>query len=238
MEFLSPCNVAIEKYAHQMNNKNFSQTSQSGRSERSEGQRLSHVLTEIANDESHERISLGHLLDRFGNRAYGALIFIFAAPNVLPVMVPGFSAILGIPLLLLTWQLTIGRRSPWLPAIIRNRSFTRGDFHILVHRIVPWLLPIERMIRPRALALTEPLAERLIGLIGLMLAVILFLPIPLGNMLPGFSLALFALGILERDGITILLGLLSAVISVILVAGVLYGLAKVALFIIRNALGL
>lgn len=122
--------------------------------------------------------------------------------------------------------------------MIRNRSFDRQDFQRLTQRIVPWLLRIERMIRPRLFALTEPVAERLIGLVALALAVILFLPIPFGNMLPGLTLALFALGILERDGIAVLAGLISAIVSAVLVAGVLYGLTKAALFIIQNALGL
>ncbi len=202
------------------------------------GRRLSQILTAIALDEARDRISVGDLLDRFGNRAFGALIFIFAAPNALPVAVPGVSAILGAPLLFLTWQLATGRPHPWLPGMIRNRSIGRSEFLRLTQRLVPWLQGVERMVRPRVFVLTEPLAERLIGAVGLALAVILFLPIPFGNTLPGVALALFALGILERDGVAILAGLLSALVSVILVAGVLYGLVKATLFIFQNALGL
>lgn len=203
----------------------------------SNGRRLSHILTAISCDGARHRISVGDLLDLFGKRAYGALIFIFAAPNALPVAVPGFSALLGAPLLFLTWQLATGRPHPWLPGVIRNRSFVRQDFQRLTRRILPWLQRVERMVRPRVFVLTEPLAERLIGVISLALAVIVFLPIPFGNILPGLALSLFALGILERDGVAVLAGLFSAIVSVILVAGVLYGLVKAALFIIQNALG-
>jgi hypothetical protein len=202
------------------------------------GRRLSQILTAIACDEARHRISVGDLVDTFGNRAYGALIFIFAAPNALPVVVPGLSAILGAPLLFLAWQLAAGRPHPWLPGVIRNRSFGRQDFLLLTQRIVPWLQRVKRMIRPRLFMLTEPLAERLIGGVALALAVIVFLPIPFGNMLPGLALALFALGILERDGLAVPAGLLSAIVSAALVTGFVYGLAKAALFIIQNALGL
>lgn len=200
------------------------------------GRRLSQILTAIPCDEARHRISVGDLVDTFGNRAYGALIFIFAAPNALPV-VPGLSAILGAPLLFLTWQLAVGRPHPWLPSVIRNRSFGRQEFLRLTQRIVPLLQRVERLIRPRLFMLTEPLAERLIGVVALALAAILFLPIPFGNMLPGLALALFALGILERDGLAVLAGLLSAIVSAALVAGVVYGLAKAALFVIQNAFG-
>lgn len=201
------------------------------------GRRLSQLLTAIASDETRDRVSVGDLLDMFGNRAFGALIFIFAAPNLLPVAVPGYSAVLGAPLLLLTWQLAVGRPNPWLPGVIRDRSFGKGDFLRLTRRIVPWLHRVERMVRPRLLAATAPFAERLIGIVSLVLAAIIFLPIPFGNMLPGLALALLALGILERDGIAVLAGLLSTVASVALVAGVLYGLVEAGLFVVRNALG-
>lgn len=105
-------------------------------------------------------------------------------------------------------------------------------------RLVPWLQRIERIIRPRILLLTEPISERLIGVVAFALAVVLFLPIPFGNMLPGFALALFALGILERDGLAIIAGVLSAIVSAVLVAGVIYGLVKAAVFIVHSALGL
>jgi hypothetical protein len=202
-----------------------------------DGRRLSQLLTAIACDETRHRISIGDLLDAFGMRAYGALIFIFAAPNALPVAVPGLSSILGAPLLFLTWQLATGRPHPWLPGIIRNRSFGRQDFLRLTQRIIPWLQRVERMIRPRIFTLTEPFAERLIGFVALTLSVILFLPIPFGNMLPGLALALFALGILERDGVAVLAGLITAVVSAVVVAGVVYGLGKAAVFVIQNALG-
>lgn len=204
----------------------------------SNGRRLSDILTALACDETRDRISVGDLLGVFGTQAYGALIFIFAAPNALPFAVPGLSAILGAPLLFLTWQLTVGRPHPWLPGAIRNRSFGRQDFQRLTRRIVPWLQRVERMIRPRLAMLTEPLAERLIGGVALALAVILFLPIPFGNMLPGLALAMFALGILERDGVAVLAGLLCTIVSAALVAGAVFAIAKATLFIVQNAFGL
>ena len=48
-----------------------------------------------------ERVSLGDMVDAFDARAYGPLIVLFAAPNVLPVALPGISAVLGAPLILL-----------------------------------------------------------------------------------------------------------------------------------------
>lgn len=194
------------------------------------------MLATIAADESRPRVSVGDLLDSFGQRAFGALIFIFAIPNALPVYMPGLSAILGTPLLFLTWQLMAGHRQPRLPEVIRGRSFDRRDFLRLESRLAPTLRRIERMIRPRMLRLTGPSGERLIGAFGFALAVAIFLPIPFGNMLPAIALSLLAFGILERDGVAILLGGILGVLSLALVAGVVYGLVAAAILAVEEML--
>lgn len=202
------------------------------------GRRLSTLLAEIAQDGRRRRVSVGDLLDAFSNRAFGPLIFIFAVPNMLPVTAPGFTAVLGVPLLFLTWQLMIGKPHPWLPRLIAERSFSLDDFRRIERRIAPALQRIERMIRPRLLVLSEPVAERLIGLFGLVLAVIIFLPIPLGNMLPAFALSLLSLGVLERDGLMILAATIFGAVGVVLVAGVVYGLAQAAILVVSSTFGL
>jgi hypothetical protein len=53
------------------------------------------------------------------------------------------------------------------------------------------------------------------------LALVLSLPIPFGNLLPAFAIALMALGLLEEDGVCVLAGLVVAAISLTVVAGVI-----------------
>ena len=155
---------------------------------------------------------------------FGALLLIFAIPNVVPTP-PGTSAITGAPLVFLAAQLMLGQ-SPWLPKIIANRSMTREDFAAIVRRISPWLARGERMLRPRMTYLVYPPVEYLTGLLCLILAIILALPIPLGNILPAIAICLFSFGILERDGLCILFGLVTFVVSLVVVAGVLFAIVK------------
>lgn len=177
---------------------------------------LSAMLHALAHDDSRERIAVGDLLAALGDRALAALLFVFAVPNVLPVP-PGTSAVLGAPLVFLAAQLAFGRR-PWLPAVIARRTMTRADFAALVRRIGPWLARAERLLRPRVEQLAMPPMEHLVGAVCLLLAVVLVLPVPLGNMLPALAISLLALGILERDGLWILAGLGTAAVSAIVVS--------------------
>jgi hypothetical protein len=195
--------------------------------------RLSDMLSAIANDESRERISIGDLLASMDARAMGALLLIFALPNVLPTL-PGTSGILGLPLIYLTSQMMMGRL-PWLPKFIAGRSLARRDFAALIDRVEPWLTWSERFLRPRLSLLVHEKAERLIGLVALALSVILILPIPLGNMLPAFAICLFALGLMEHDGVWVIAGLVVTVAAVSVVAAVLFALAKSLLFVLHGA---
>jgi len=196
------------------------------------GSRLSEILSQIAADGTRPRISVGDLLAAMHDRAIGALIFVFAFPNTVPLP-PGASSILGAPLLFLTAQLALGR-NPWLPKFIANRSMERTHFAAVVRHLVPWLARAERLLRPRISPLTQPPFEYLIGAICLLLSIILFLPIPMGNMPPAIAICLFALGILERDGLWAIAGYAAAVAAVTLVWGVLFALFRSALFILER----
>jgi hypothetical protein len=195
---------------------------------------LSAMLHDLAVDDSRERIAVSDLLAALGDRALAALLFVFAVPNVLPVP-PGTSSILGAPLVFLAAQLAFGRR-PWLPAVIARRSMTRADFAALVRRIGPWLERAERLLKPRAIRLALPPMEYLLGLVCLLLAVVLVLPVPLGNMLPALAISLFALGILERDGLWVLAGLATAVIAGVVVSGVVFAMVKAAVYFLTEVL--
>lgn len=199
-----------------------------------DGLKLSEILTGIANDTARERIAIGDLVGALEERAFGPLMFIFALPNVLPTP-PGTSAILGAPLVFLTAQLALGR-SPWLPGLIANRSIARTDFAGFIHKATPWLTRAESLLRPRLGVLAHPPAEYIIGFICFVLAAVLILPIPLGNMLPALAICVLSLGILSRDGIWVLAGTALAVASLGVVWGVVWALVKAALYLITSAL--
>jgi hypothetical protein len=180
--------------------------------------RFSEVLNDLARRPS-PTISIGDVLNAFGDRAFGALMLLFAAPNLLPLP-PGMSAVLGAPLLFVTAQLMLGRPSLWMPRLICERSISRDFFILLTAKLSPVLQRAERFLRPRLGMLFHPLPERIVGAACLLLAVILLLPIPFGNIPPAFAIAAFALGILERDGLATLVGWLASMGSLLILAAI------------------
>lgn len=213
----------------------FAHGSADGRRARGPRKTLAELLTEIGADESRESISLNDLIVLLGGRGRAALIMIFAFPNVLPGP-PGFSSVLAVPLLYLSFQMMLGRK-PWLPKIIGERALSREKFAKLVERLSPWLARSERLLHQRWPALVQPPAENILGALFMILAAVLILPIPLGNMLPAFSMCLVSLGILGRDGVWVTIGTFVAFLSLIVAGGVAFAIVKSAIFVLMNAFG-
>jgi len=174
-------------------------------------------LLERLSREGPERLYVGEVLEAFGQRGLAALMLLFALINFIPLP-PGGTTITGAPLLFLSVELAIGRQTNWLPHNLRMASIQRSTFR----KGIGWLIPVirfaENLTRPRLLWLTGWFGQGLIGLTCFLLSIVLVLPIPLGNIAPAVTMALFALGVMQRDGIVVLLGWTATAVSVGLLA--------------------
>lgn len=172
---------------------------------------LSAVLREISEVKAEE-ITVGEIVDLFGRRAFGALLFAFAVPNVLPLP-PGSSTILGAPLLLLSPQVLVGVNAPWLPRMLDERRLRTADLRKGLPRVIRFVEGVERVSRPRLTFVFGAVGDRLIGLVCSALAFALILPIPLGNLVPAIAVGLLGLGLFQRDGVLVLVGYATAAIG-------------------------
>ena len=179
--------------------------------------RLSDIVRAM---DTSQDTTIGDLANSLGERAFGALLFIFAVPNAIP-MPPGTSAILGLPLVILTWQVLMGRQTLWLPEVVRKRRISKEMLHSFVTKVTPIMARLERVLKPRLgfIVASDP-AERMIGLVAFPLALILFLPIPFGNIPPAAAIACLALGLAERDGLAVIVGYVLSAASVVILAAV------------------
>ena len=184
-------------------------------------EKLSDVIEGFGEDE-RPVLTVGQMLEQFDSRAFGAMLLVFGLLNCLPLP-PGSSTILSLPILLLAPQIVWGSDIPWLPRRLVEHPLKRDDLRGLFRRLTPIVRRMELVTRPRLKILFGPVGERLIGVVCTLLALVLVLPIPLGNLAPGATVAVLALALLQRDGLLALLGYLMAAVSVgllVLSAGV------------------
>ncbi|MFZ5672824.1 MAG: exopolysaccharide biosynthesis protein [Pseudomonadota bacterium] len=187
-------------------------------------ERLSDILKRLAQD-SNPDLTLGDIVRALGERGFGALILLLAAPNIIPLP-PGSSFIFGVPLVFITAQLMIKQNKVWLPQKLMNARVGGGRLPYLLERLVPYVVKVERLLKPRGTLLTSSLGERLAGLAGLFCAIILLLPIPGANMAPALALCCFALGLIEQDDLAMAGGWFgTAATVVILILLYLFGTA-------------
>jgi hypothetical protein len=190
--------------------------------------RTSEILEEIARGRT-ARVTLGDIVERLGDRAFGVIMLIFSLPNAVGLgSIPGVSTVFGLPQVIFALQMILGRSRPWLPRWLLAKSLSAADFRKLVEKSRPQLERLERTLKPRLHFLSSIWAERLLGLVFLVLAMIVALPIPGGNWPPAIAMALLAAGVIERDGVCVLIGLaVSAVAVVIALAVVALGVTAV-----------
>jgi len=176
-------------------------------------ERTSEVLREIAAGEG-ERVTFRDILTQLRHRAFGFTLLIFALPCCLP-MPPGIPTVCGIAIVIIALNLIASRQRLWLPGAIAGKSVARADLKRMVERWGRYLERLERICKPRLPIVTEPVGKVLIGLVVFALGFLMILPIPfLGNMPPGFAAAVIAIGMTERDGLIVLIGIGVSIIAI------------------------
>lgn len=194
--------------------------------------RLSRRLFGAARDPQREvEMSVGALIGRLGDRSFGWALILFGLLNLLPLPI-GSNMLLALPLILVTAQMALGRRTLWLPERLAARRVGRRGFQKLVLRAGPALRPLERIVRPRLPFMFGPAAERSVGLFLFIVSVAVFLPLPLSAYLPAVTICLAGIGIVERDGLVVAfslgLGIVAVAVSLVIGAMVLAGAAALS----------
>ncbi len=168
-------------------------------------ERTSEILVRLAEENSHPGVTIGALLDALKDRGFGVVLILFSFPNaILPI-----AWILGTPILYFAVQLVLGLREPWLPEALRRPSVSHETFDRLMAYVIKYLRIVEQWLEPRWTWLTSRAMERVIGVYMVLLTLVLLVPIvPFGNALPAFGVGVMAVGLLEKDGLAIIVGAL------------------------------
>ncbi|MCB1382549.1 MAG: exopolysaccharide biosynthesis protein [Notoacmeibacter sp.] len=181
--------------------------------------RLSEVLVQLA-DSTEGPVRVSTILEALGDRSFAAMLIVLGAMNLLPLP-PGSSAILGLPLVIVSAQMLFSRPAVWLPRFILDKALARKHFDYAIAKLVPGLQRLERFIRPRYWPIPRPHNDRIIGIMIFVLSVIVTIPIPLGNWLPALACTILALALSERDGILLGAGTAIGALSIVIVAAVI-----------------
>ncbi|WP_082453373.1 exopolysaccharide biosynthesis protein [Rhizobium sp. Leaf262] len=170
-----------------------------------------------------ERVSLDHLLEQLGDKAIAFVLLVFAIPAIIPT--PGIPAgfIFGTALAILSLQMMFRASKLVLPGFLGRRSVSRSLIQLTADKAAPRLERLERLLKPRGHVLAKFFGPAAIGIVIFLMAVLIALPIPFGNTLPGITVLIIAMALAQRDDLALLGGLVLAVLSALFSLGMIYG---------------
>jgi hypothetical protein len=164
-------------------------------------------------------VTLAEIRDSVGQDGLLLLTALLTLVFLVPVSIPGVSTVFGSAILLIGICRLLGRNL-WLPQRIAQRVLPSDKLRAGLSRGSIWLHRLERISRPHRMNWltadgTMSAVNNCAIITGAILLMAPFGLIPFSNTLPALALLFFAIGLLQRDGLCILLGHLSNVATVI-----------------------
>ena len=196
--------------------------------------KLSQILSQLLVEYADRPLPLSVLLKQVGNSGFGTISGILTMPMLIPLPIPlvGFSALVGSGIMLVGCQLALGYEKPYLPQRIARIELSPAASQKILKNINRLLQPLERMSRHRFSRFSNSWwGCRITGvcLAWDALLMSLPLPIPLTNLVPAYTILFLAIGLLEFDGLFILIGYRMTVVTTIFfasIAGTIWQLAS------------
>ncbi|GGY42030.1 exopolysaccharide biosynthesis protein [Pseudoduganella sp. SL102] len=177
------------------------------------GESISQRIRTLVRSLPRTGITLSELVHRVGNDGLLLLTALLTLVFLIPVSIPGVSTVFGGAILLIGLSRLFGR-DLWLPARMKDKVIGTKKLRPVLRKALPWLQKIERVSRPNRIGwlVAEGTADRMNNASMILGAVLLMMPfgmIPFSNTLPAVALLFFAIGLLQRDGVCVLLGYLA-----------------------------
>jgi len=169
--------------------------------------RLSEDLQALLDQANGQSLSIGEIESLLKGRGFALLIMLLSAPFLVP-SVPGLSTPFGAAIILMGSRLACGRK-PWLPAFVLRQRLPFETLRKVLNVLIKLVRYMERVAKPRMHFLQR--WPGMMNLIGAGIAsggIFLFLPImvPVMNTLPTLSILFLTAGMIELDGLFVLLG--------------------------------
>lgn len=153
-------------------------------------------------------LSLQEILNVLSGKGTDVLLIFLSLPFCQPIQIPGMSIPFGIIIALIGLRMSV-RHGIFLPKTLLNKPISQKVINTIVTKSL-WLLgKIKRFIHPRMIWICQhPLMRVPNGLIIFLMGLFMALPIPvpLSNIPAAWSVFLLALGLLEDDGLLVIIG--------------------------------
>ena len=181
---------------------------------------VSEILEKVGQKQKGGKTKISELMEDFHENGILLAMIFFSLPVAIPLPYPpGFTTVMGIPLMILSIQMLLGNKKVSLPQKINDYELKNSTLRAISDKVVPRLVSVEKYVKPRFSFAKSVYCKQFIGFISLLAAFSVALPIPLTNAIPALGIAVMALGLLNRDGLVIIVGFFITVIGLLVAIG-------------------
>lgn len=167
---------------------------------------LLQTLEAMAARAPEEGFTLHEIMDQLDESAFGAGLFFLALPCCIPFLY-GVPQVVSLPMMALAGQMVAGREQPWMPEKFGQRKIDRKGLSQMATGGRKWLGWIETFAKPRLTRITGKKSERVIGFFLCLFSASILVPLPMTNTVPGFGVALASFGLMQKDGLMVIGGM-------------------------------
>lgn len=157
-----------------------------------------------------DTVSLDDVLETFGPRALGPLVFAIGLVMLSPVnWIPGAGIVLATALTLFLAQALLSTGPPRLPRRLGQASVSSDRARKAIAAVRPWARRASVLVRPRLRTFVSSVWRRLAMVMAIITALSMYplAIIPGGAGPPSLAIAVFGLALLAEDGLLMLVAL-------------------------------
>jgi hypothetical protein len=163
-------------------------------------------LEKTINNSDDDRIKIKDLVESMNDVGFSLVLLIFSFGIIIPSP-PPFPSIISLPLVIFSWQMFLGYKSPKLPKKFANITVKRKVVATILQKAIHQANRFDKILIHRADFMFSNNGERIIGLFSLILSSFILMPMPLSNFIPGVGIFIISLGMLKKDGIAVIVGI-------------------------------
>jgi hypothetical protein len=171
-----------------------------------------------------QRLNLAELLRLHGDSSTAVVLMLMALLTVVPIA--GAGTVLSLGILAIAWGWARGRDSVDLPERLGTLSLNERWTGRCLHGLAWMYEQANRWLRPRWLVWSHGATRWGWGVWIALMGAVIFLPLPLGNVLPSLSLILLSLGWMFRDGVALLVSALTGLAALVYTASLAHVLVQ------------
>ncbi len=162
----------------------------------------------LTKSQNQATLSIGEILRILSGKGRMLFLVFLSLPFCLPLQIPGLSMPFGLGVAFIGFRLAFSKHV-WLPKKVLLKTVSSATVQQISQKCLKLMTKMARLIHPRLRWLSKHRIMQICnGLLFVLLGSFLALPLPIPftNFLAGWAIFLLSIGLLEDDGIFILIG--------------------------------